>query len=184
MIVAGTPMKRKLSLFLFAVMVAVSLGATIVASLAIPAGFEKQAAEIATSKRGSPNASAVFQTMLRSQHAEITAHMGKVLPQIVAELESLGRKPGDLRSPSLDALTKTGVQHIYFIDRAHKVFQTNLASDMNLGLSRQRLHAVPDSVYGDGLVTNDGIDLSSLTARSGPTATSAPGRGLHCRNID
>ncbi len=158
-------MKRKVGLFLFAVMVAVSLGATIVASLAMyRLVSEKQAAEIRNLEASLTERFAVFQTMLRSQHAEITAHMGKVLPQIVAELESLGRKPGDLSVAELDAMTKKyGVQHIYFIDRAHKVFQTNLASDMNLAFPDSGFTRFLDSVYGDGLVTNDGIDLSSLT---------------------
>ena len=158
-------MKRKVGLFLFAVMVAVSLGATIVASLAMyRLVSEKQAAEIRNLEASLTERFAVFQTMLRSQHGEITAHMGKVLPQIVAELEILGRKPGDLSVAELDALTKKyGVQHIYFIDRAHRVFQTNLASDMNLAFPDSPFTRFLDSVYGDGMVTNDGIDLSSLT---------------------
>jgi HAMP domain-containing protein len=158
-------MKRKAGLFLLAVMVAVSLGATIVASLAMyRLVSEKQAAEIRNLEASLTERFAVFQTMLRSQHAEITAHMGKVLPQIVAELESLGRKPGDLSVVELDALTKKyGVQHIYFIDREHKVFQTNLASDMNLVFPDSPFTRFLDSVYGDGKVSNDGIDLSSLT---------------------
>ena len=78
-------MKRKVGLFLFAVMVAVSLGATIVASLAMyRLVSEKQAAEIRNLEASLSERFAVFQAMLRSQHAEITAHMGKVLPQIVA----------------------------------------------------------------------------------------------------
>src|SRR5258708_3451228 len=158
-------MKRKVGLFLFAVMVAVSLGATIVASLAMyRLVSEKQAAEIRNLEASISERFAVFQAMLRSQHGEITAHMGKVLPQIVAELESLGRKPGDLSVAEIDALTqKYGVQHIYFIDRAHKVFQTNLASDMNLAFPDSPFTRFLDSVYGDGKVSNDGIDLSSLT---------------------
>ena len=76
--------------------------------------------------------------MLRSEHERITAHMAKVLPQIAADLERVGRKPADLSVDELDALTKKhGVQHIYFIDRAYTVFQTNLATDMNLRLSRR-----------------------------------------------
>src|SRR6266481_5211966 len=153
-------MKRKVGLFLFAVMVAVSLGATIVASLAMDRLVsEKQAAEIRNLEASLSERFAVFQAMLRSQHAEITAHMGKVLPQIVAELESLGRKPGDLSVAELDALTKKyGVQHIYFIDRAHKVFQTNLASDMNLSFPDSPFTWFLDSVYDDGKVSNDGIE--------------------------
>ena len=61
-------MKRKVGLFLFAVMVAVSLGATIVASLAMyRLVSEKQAAEIRNLEASLTERFAVFQTMLRSQ---------------------------------------------------------------------------------------------------------------------
>ena len=158
-------MKRKVGVFLFLVMVAVSLGATIVASLAMyRLVSEKQAAEIRNLEASLTERFVVFQTMLRSQHVEITAHMDKVLPQIVAELERLGRKPGDLSVAELDALTKKyDVQNIYFIDRSHKVFQTNLAGDMNLKFPDSPFTRFLDSVYGAGKVLNDGIDMSSLT---------------------
>lgn len=158
-------MKRKVGLFLLAVMVAVSLGATIVVSLAMyRLVSDKQAAEIRNLESSLTERFAVFQTMLRSQHAEIVAHMDKALPQIVAELESLGRTPGDLSVAELDTLArKHGVQHIYFIDRSHKVFQTNLASDMNLQFPESSFTRFLDTVYGAGKVLNDGIDLSSLT---------------------
>ena len=82
--------------------------------------------------------------MLRSEHARIMAHMAKVLPQIAADFERLNRSPSDLSVTELDALVKKyGVQHIYFIDRAHKVFQTNLPTDMNLRLSQERVHLFP-----------------------------------------
>jgi class 3 adenylate cyclase len=157
--------KRKAGLFLFAVMVAVSLGATIVASLAMyRLVSEKQAAEIRNLEASLTERFAVFQTMLRSQHEEITSHLAKVLPQIVAELERLGREPRDLSVAELDALTKKfDVQHIYFIDRTHKVFQTNLPGDMNLQFPDSPFTRFLDSVYGGGKVSNDGIDLSSLT---------------------
>ncbi len=127
-------MKRKVGLFLLAVMVAVSLGATIVASLAMyRLVSEQQDVEISKIEASLSDRFAVFETMLRSQHERITAQMGKVLPEIAAEFESLGREPADLSVAELDALVKKyGIQHIYFIDRAHKVFQTNLAYDMNL----------------------------------------------------
>ncbi len=158
-------MKRKVGLFLFAVMVAVSLGATIVASLAMyRLVSEKQAAEIRNLEASLSERFAVFQAMLRSQHAEITAHMGKVLPQIVAELESLGRKPGDLSVAELDALTKKyGVQYIYFIDRAPKVFQTNRRRQ---GLERRHR---PVLAHGRS------PDLQLLRPQ---------GNGLHRRSID
>jgi class 3 adenylate cyclase len=158
-------MKRKVGLFLLAVMVAVSLGATIVVSLVMyRLVSEKQAAEIRNLEASLTERFAVFQTMLRSQHAEITAHMDKVLPQIVTELESLGRTPADLSVAELDALTRRhDVQHIYFIDRAHKVFQTNLPGDMNLQFPASSFTRFLDTVYEQGKVFNDGIDLSSLT---------------------
>lgn len=158
-------MKRKVGLFLFAVMLAVSVGATVVASLAMyRLVSDKQANEIRRLEASLSDRFAVFETMLRSQHQRITAHMDKVMPAIVAEFESSGRKPGDLSKADLDALTtKYDVQHIYFIDRSHKVFQTNLPSDMNLTFPASDFTRFLDSVYGANKVMNDGIDLSSLT---------------------
>jgi hypothetical protein len=113
-------MKRKVNLFLFAVMVAVSLGATVVASLAMYRLVEeKQDQEIHRLEAGLTDRFAVFEAMLKSQHERIVAHMEAVLPQIAAELESSGRRPEDLSVTELDRLTrKYGVQHIYFIDRS------------------------------------------------------------------
>jgi class 3 adenylate cyclase/HAMP domain-containing protein len=158
-------MKRKVGLFLLAVMVAVSLGATIVASLAMyRLVSNQQDVEIGKIEASLADRFAVFQDMLRSEHERITAHMAKVLPQIVAELKSLGRKPGDLSVAELDALArKYGVQHIYFIDRSYKVFQTNLAYDMNLVFPTGPFTRFLDSVFGADKVMNDGIDLSEVT---------------------
>src|SRR5215218_616137 len=141
-------MKRKVGLFLFAVMLAVSVGATVVASLAMyRLVSDKQDNEIRRLEASLSDRFAVFETMLRSQHQRITAHMDKVLPAIVAEFEASGRKPEDLSVADLDALTrKYDVQHIYFIDRAHKVFQTNLASDMNLVFPKSSFTVFLDSV--------------------------------------
>lgn len=158
-------LKRKVSVFLFAVMLAVSLGATVVASMAMyRLVSEKQDAEIHRLESSLSDRFAVFETLLRSQHVEIVAHMEKVLPQIAAELDRTGRAPGDLTVADLDALTrKYGVQHIYFVDRAHRVFQTNLASDMNLTFPESSFTRFLDTVYGSNKVMSDGIDLSSLT---------------------
>ena len=160
-------MKRKVGLFLLAVMVAVSLGATIVASLAMyRLVSQKQDIEIRKLEASLSERFGVFEDMLRSQHERITTHMEKVLPEIAAELESLHRQPQDLSVAELDALTrKYGVQHIYFIDRSHKVFQTNLASDMNLVFPESDFTRFLDSVYGANEVRNDGIDLSTVTGR-------------------
>ncbi|MCW5738029.1 MAG: HAMP domain-containing protein [Enhydrobacter sp.] len=158
-------MKRKVGLFLFAVMLAVSVGATVVASLAMyRLVSDKQDNEIHRLEESLSDRFAVFETMLRSQHRRIVAHMEKVLPEIAAEFEGSGRSPADLSVADLDALVRRfDVQHIYFIDRSHKVFQTNLASDMNLAFPESDFTRFLDLVYGAGRVMNDGIDMSSLT---------------------
>ena len=158
-------MKRKVGLFLLAVMVAVSLGATIVASLAMyRLVSEQQDVEIAKIEASLADRFTVFEAMLRSEHERITANMAKVLPEIVAELKSLGRQPGDLSVAELDALAKKyGIQHIYFIDRSYKVFQTNLAYDMNLVFPTGPFTRFLDFVFGADKVMNDGIDLSEVT---------------------
>ncbi|MFN4017729.1 MAG: adenylate/guanylate cyclase domain-containing protein [Reyranella sp.] len=158
-------LKRKVSVFLFAVMLAVSLGATVVASIAMyRLVSEKQDGEIHRLEASLSHRFAVFEMLLRSQHAEIVMHMEKVLPQIAAELDRTGRAPGGLTMAELDALTrKYGVQHIYFVDRSHRVFQTNLASDMNLTFPESSFTRFLDTVYGSNKVMSDGIDLSSLT---------------------
>src|ERR1700722_4014378 len=158
-------MKRKVGLFLLAVMVAVSLGATIVASLAMyRLVSEQQDVEIGKIEASLADRFTVFEDMLRSEHERITANMAKVLPEIVAELKSLGRQPGDLSVAELDALAKKyGIQHIYFIDRSYKEFQTNLAYDMNLVFPTGPFTRLLDSVFGAYNVINDGIDLSEVT---------------------
>jgi len=158
-------MKRKAGLFLLAVMIAVSLGATIVASLAMyRLVSQQQNVEIHKIEASLTDRFAVFEDMLRSEHERITSHMAKVLPQIAAELERLDRKPADLSVDELDALTKKyGIQHIYFIDRSYTVFQTNLATDMNLVFPKGAFRVFLDSVFGADKVMNDGIDLSQVT---------------------
>jgi class 3 adenylate cyclase len=157
--------KRKVGLFLFAVMVAVTLGATIVVSLAMYRLLsEKQTKEIANIESSLTDRFAVFETLLRSQHGRIKAHMEEVLPQIAAELASLGREPASLSVDELEALTrKYEVQHIYFIDRSHKVFQTNLPTDLNLVFPESPFTKFLDGVFGNGKVMSDGIDMSSVT---------------------
>src|SRR5262245_27713624 len=79
----------------------------------------------------------VFEEMLSDQHERITSHMEKVLPLIAEDLKALGKAPNDLSIDELTALVeKYGVQHIYFIGRDFKVFQTNLAHDMNLAFPK------------------------------------------------
>jgi len=157
--------KRKVGLFLLAVMLAVSLGATVVVSLSMyRLVSDKQAQEIRSLEASLTERFAVFETLLRSQHGRIKAHMEKVLPQISAELAGLGRDPASLSVGELDALTrKYDVEHIYFIDRSHKVFQTNLPSDMNLVFPASPFTKFLDTVFENGKVMSDGIDMSSLT---------------------
>ena len=158
-------MKRKVSLFLFAVMLAVSLGATVVTSMAMyRLVLKKQNDEINRLEASLSERFAVFETMLRSQHERIAAHMGKVLPEIVVEFEATGKQPQDLSVDELDQLVKKcEIQHIYFIDRSHKVFQTNLAGEMNIVFPEGRFTHFLDTVYGANKVMQVGIDLSTVT---------------------
>ena len=162
---AAVGMKRKVSLFLFAVMVAVSLGATVVASMAMyRLVAEKQDDEIHRLEASLSKRFAVFETMLRSQHERIAAHMDKVLPEIVGELEATGKQPQDLSVEELDQFVKKyEIQHIYFINRSHKVFQTNLAGEMNVVFPEGRFTHFLDTVYGANKVMQVGIDLSTVT---------------------
>jgi class 3 adenylate cyclase len=158
-------MKRKVGLFLLAVMVAVSLGATVVVSLTMyRLVSEKQAEEIRNLESSLTDRFAIFEVLLRSQHGRIKAHMEEVLPQIADELASTGRNPADLSAEELGAIArKYAVEHIYFIDRSHKVFQTNLASDMNLVFPESPFTRFLDTVFENGRVMSDGIDMSSQT---------------------
>jgi class 3 adenylate cyclase len=157
--------KRKVGLFLLAVMVAVSLGAIIVTSLAMyRLASQRYAEEIRKIEASLSDRFAVFQAMLSDQHERITSHMEQVLPAIAQELEATGRAPGDLSSDELTALAhRHGVQHIYFINRSHIVFQTNLPGDMNLAFPKGSFTEFLDSVFGANRVMSDGIDLSQVT---------------------
>jgi len=157
--------KRKVGLFLLAVMVSVTLGATLVVSLVMYSLVsDKQAEDIQALERSLSDRFEVFIVMLRAEHGRIRTHMDEVLPKIAADLDTLGRTPSELTTTELDALTaKYDVQNIYFIDRSHKVFQTNLAYDMDLQFPKSEFTAFLDTVYGQGKVMNDGIDLSTIT---------------------
>lgn len=158
-------MKRKVGLFLLAVMVSVSLGAIIVTSLAMyRLASQRYAEEIRKIEASLSDRFAVFEQMLSDQHERITSHMEKVLPAIAQELEAMGRAPADLSSDELTALAhRHGVQHIYFINRSHIVFQTNLPGDMNLAFPKGSFTEFLDSVFGGNRVMSDGIDLSQVT---------------------
>jgi class 3 adenylate cyclase/HAMP domain-containing protein len=157
--------KRKAGLFLLAVMVAVSLGAIIVTSLAMyRLASERHAEEIRKIEASLSDRFAVFEAMLNDQHERIASHMEKVLPAIAQELEAGGRPPSALSTGEMTALAhRYGVQHIYFINRSHVVFQTNFPGDMNLALPKGPFTEFLDSVFAANRVMNDGIDLSQVT---------------------
>ena len=158
-------MKRKVGLFLLAVMVAVSVGALVVTSLAMyRLASQRYAEEIRKIEASLSDRFAVFEAMLSDQHERITSHMEKVLPAIAHELGAMSRAPADLSSDELTALAQRhGVQHIYFINRSHVVFQTNLPDDMNLAFPKGSFTEFLDSVFGANRVMSDGIDLSQVT---------------------
>ena len=98
-------MKRKAGLFLLAVMVAVSLGATIVASLAMyRLVAEAQAEDLRKIEANLSERFAVFELLLQSENRRNHRHMETVLPQIAAEVEHAGRDPRALSAAEMDAL--------------------------------------------------------------------------------
>ena len=124
---------------------------------------EKQTAEIHKLEDGLSERFAVFEAMLRSQHVVITTHMEKVLPQIAAELEGLGRKPSDLSVDELDALVRsTRPAHLLHRPLAQGL-PTNLAYNMNLVFPKGSFTTFLNSVFGANKVMSDGIDLSAVT---------------------
>jgi len=158
-------MKRKVGLFLLAIMLAVTLGTTLVVSLVMyRLVTARQAQEIHNIEGSLSERFGIFEVMLRSHHAHIRSHMERVLPEIAAEIDASGRSPGDLSKDEMDALVKKyDVEYIYFVDRAHKVFQTNLATDLNLVFPESDFTRFLDKVFDNGRVMSDGIDLSSQT---------------------
>jgi class 3 adenylate cyclase len=158
-------MKRKVGLFLLTVLIAVSLGATIVASLAMYRLVSRlQDEELRRIEASLSQRFDVFETMLRSENERNNAAMAKVLPEIEADIERGGRSPADLPLGELNALAaRYGVEHLYFIDRDHKVFNTNLETDRGLVFPKGAFTAFLDSVFGKGRTMSDGIDLSSVT---------------------
>jgi len=158
-------MKRKVGLFLLAVLIAVSLGATIVASLAMYRLVSRlQDEELRRIETSLSERFDVFETMLRSENARNTAAMARVLPQIEADVDRTGRNPAEMSVDELNELAaRYGVQHIYFIDRDHRVFNTNLPSDRGLVFPRGPFTDFLDSVIGKGRAMSDGVHLSSVT---------------------
>ncbi len=102
--------------------------------------------------------------MLQSQHDRIAAHMAQVLPLIAREIEGLAIRPDKLTAGQMDELTRTyDVERIYFIDRAYRIFQTNLPSDLDLQFPATGFTKFLDTVYGKDRVMSIGIDLSTKT---------------------
>jgi class 3 adenylate cyclase len=159
------PLKRKVGLFLLAVILIVTLGATAVVSWSMyDLVTRKQAREIDDIERSLSERFTVFEAMLRSQHIRIAAHMAQVLPEIAAEIERRGLTPAQLPLDQLNAIARTySVEDIYFIDRSHKVFQTNLPSDLGLAFPPSDFTGFLDTVYGKGKVMDIGIDISERT---------------------
>jgi len=158
-------MKRKVGLFLLTVLIAVSLGATIVASLAMYRLVSRlQDEELRRIEASLSERFDVFETMLRSENERNTTVMARVLPQIEADIDRMGRPPADLTVEEMNALAaRYGVQHIYFIDRDHRIFNTNLSYDRGLAFPKGLFTDFLDSVFGQGRAMSDGIDLSSVT---------------------
>jgi class 3 adenylate cyclase len=158
-------MKRKVGLFLLTVLVAVSLGATVVASLAMYRLVSRlQDEDLRRIEASLSQRFDVFETMLRSENRRITAVMEKVLPQIEADVARTGRDPADLSVDELNAIAaKYGVEHLYFINRDYKVFRTNLAYDMGLVFPKGPFTEFLASVFGKGKAMSDGIDMSMVT---------------------
>jgi class 3 adenylate cyclase len=158
-------LKRKVGLFLLGVIVAVTLGATLVVSLAMYRLVSaNQDREIRTIEDSLSRHFTIFEVVLRSQHARIKAHMEAVLPAIAAEIGRLAAGPAQLSRDQLDALCRMfDVEHIYFIDRAHKVFQTNLDSDLNLQFPTNGFTQFLDTVFDKNRVMSVGIDISMQT---------------------
>jgi len=77
------PLKRKVGLFLLAVILTVTLGVGVIVSfLMYKLVSNKQDQEIAAIEKSLSERFAVFEAMLHSQHLKISAHMTDVLPLI------------------------------------------------------------------------------------------------------
>jgi class 3 adenylate cyclase/HAMP domain-containing protein len=158
-------MKRKAGLFLLAVIMSVTLVTALVVSLAMfRLVSERQAEEIRSMERSLGERFDVFVAMLRTEHNRIRLHMEDALPKVAAEIGAGDRALTILTPADLDALAKKyGFQRLYLVDRSHKVFETNLASDLNLQFAPAAFASFLDTVFGKGVVMNDGIDLSVKT---------------------
>jgi class 3 adenylate cyclase len=161
------PVKRKAGLFLLAVILAVTLGTALVVSWRMYSLVSrKQANQIDNIQASLAERFHVFEVMLRSQHARIRDHMAEVLPLIAADIDRLSLSPDQLTRDQMDAMTKKyGVEDIYFIDRSHKIFQTNSSTDMNMQFPESDFTRFLDSVFGKDKVMGVGIDIADMTGR-------------------
>lgn len=159
------PLKRKVGLFLLAVILFVTLGTTGVVSWRMyDLVSNKQEQEIAQIEAALSERFGIFEAVLHSQNAKIAAHMGMVLPEIADEIQTLGFEPDKMPADALDALAKGyGVEDLYFIDRTHKVFQTNFHDDLGLVFEPSDFTKFLDTVYGKDKVMEVGIDISEKT---------------------
>jgi class 3 adenylate cyclase len=159
------PLKRKVGLFLLAVILTVTLGVGVIVSfLMYKLVSNKQDQEIAAIEKSLSERFAVFEAMLHSQHLKISAHMTDVLPLIAEEMDRRGWKPEKLTLDQMNYLAKAyGVEKIYFIDRSHTVFQTNFDKDMRLSFPPSNFTKFLDSVFGRNKVMDVGIDTSDET---------------------
>lgn len=159
------PLKRKVGLFLLAVILFVTLGTGGIVSVTmynLVSGKQRQ--EIDQIEKALSDRFTVFEEVLHSQYDRIAAHMEEVLPAIADEIETRGISPDKLPVAELDQIAKSyGVQGIYFIDRSHKVFQTNVPADLGLAFEPSDFTRFLDTVYGRGKVMDVGIDISEKT---------------------
>ena len=88
--------------------------------------------------------------MLRSQHGRITGAHGKGAAGDRGGVRraSVAIRPTCRPTNSTLSSRKYDVEHIYFINRSHKVFQTNLPYDMNLVFPESDFTKFLDTVYG------------------------------------
>ena len=111
-----------------------------------------------------PEGRGTFTRMTITENLLMGAYIRDDKAQIEADIERTGRPPADLTVDEMNALAaKYGVQHIYFIDRAHRVFNTNLAYDKGITFPRGGFSDFLDSVFDKGRAMSDGVDLSSVT---------------------
>jgi class 3 adenylate cyclase len=158
-------LKHKVALFLLAVIVGVTLGATLVVSLTMYRLVSaKQEREIRNIEASLSERFSVFEMMLHSQHHRITDHMESVLPLIAGEIKLLAATPAGLSDRDMRVLTKRyDIEHVYFIDRSHVVYRTDLRSDLGLEFPESDFTHFLDGVFGKGKVMSVGIDFSTKT---------------------